>query len=307
MGDDWEGGRHQGVSWRRIGAAALVLVLVAAGVYLVRRDRGLQVETDGAPITGPQADVEVVVTQPLQAGDRWYCPSDFPVRVYDDGLFFPPEHPGAPGQHERPADCYADRQRAEQDGYSLAPPPPGSQIAGGVYLLPTVAPTRENCAELAAAVGFTVPCPRLLPAPATGPSCVDSRCEYRGGAVIEQRLAGGGLPTSTLGSTHVVLTAVRLAERLTGARVAVDGPAEIVTCFPDEAVLAEGVDVVRQCPPATPWVPGIQGYPHEEHTAVFWVRDDVVYGASVEGYGSAHQELLMAIVGAIDYVEPARR
>ena len=304
MTDEWEGGARQGIPWRRVGAVLLVVALVAGGVYAARRERRLSIETDGAPIIGRSEAVEVVATAPLQAGDRWYCPSTHPVRVYEDGLYYPPEYPQRGRHIARPDSCFEDPDRAEEGGYRLAPPPPGAVIAGGIYLLPTVAPTSQACAAVARSAGIPVPCPGMLPSPAEGPSCLDDRCEYGGGVVLEQRSFQVSRDWHQDGQ-HVMLTAAPIAAGggvNPGRTLPLDAPLPLVTCGRGELVRPQGPHTYRVCPSGPPWIPGIGGFPHEDHTAAFWRRGRVVYGASVEGSGAAVEAVLRVVIRNIRYV-----
>ena len=307
MTDEWEGGERQGFRWRRLGGIVVVIAVVAGGVYAARRERRLSIETDGAPIVGSSEAVEVVATAPLQAGDLWYCPSTHPVRVYEDGLYYPEEYPQRGRHIARPANCYEDPERAEDEGYTLAPPPPGAVIAGGVYVVPAVAPTTQACAEVARSAGIPVPCPGMLPSPAEGPSCLDGRCEYGGGVVLEQRSFQVSRDWHQDGQ-HVVLAAAPLtsgAPIRAGHPVPMDGVEPgLVTCGLDAPVQPEDQSTFHLCPPGSPWIPGIGGDPHESHTAAFWRRGRVVYAASVEGRGPDVEAVLTAVISGIRYVGP---
>ena len=309
--DEWEGGERQGFNWRRAGI--VLLVLAVAGVWWVQRDRGLTVERDGETVGGPSELPEIVVTSPLQAGDRYYCPSSHPVRAYDDGTYYPAHYPSGRGVIARPDECYVDDERALAAGYELADPPPGATIAGGVYVITATAPGRAGCSQLAFEAGVAVPCPTSLPAPANGPTCTESRCQFEGGVVIEQRLFSAP-PEYCVGcDTHVMVTAVRGTE-----------PRSLITC---PAPPAEGEDPgsvtavpkdmrlprpgepppVTECAEGPPWIPGIGGIPHEGHTMMRWRDDDFTYAVSVEGHGQPQSELLQAIFGGIEVCRPPGR
>ena len=161
MTQDWEGGERQGIRWRRVGLGLLVVVVLAGG-YAVRRDRGIPIETDGTPVVDTSETPEIVVIAPTRVGTRWYCPDDFPVHIDADGLYFPHEYPRGGPLSLRPRSCYADAERAEQDGYRLAPAPPGTKVAGGVYLERSGSPTTAACKAMAGEIGFPVPCPTWL-------------------------------------------------------------------------------------------------------------------------------------------------
>lgn len=304
--DEWEGGQRQGIRWGRVTATMLVVALVAGGVYAVRRERGLAIDTDNAPVVVASEAVEVVVTGPLEAGDRWYCPDTHPVRAYDDGLYYPVEYPRSGAHIARPDNCYVDETRAEEDGFRLAPLPAGATLAGGIYLMPTRAPTSQACRALAAEVGFTVPCPTHLPAPADGPTCITPRCEFEGGVIIEQRIFDR--PEEWVADAHLVITAAPLSVGHVirkGRPLKVDANEALVKCAPDDTVQAPPAPdfSLRECPSAPPWIPGISGYPHEEHTTAIWRRGRVVYAASLHGASDEIGRLLQVIIERIRYFE----
>lgn len=304
---DWEGGQHQGLRWRRIGVVLLTLVLVASGAYALRREQRLSVESDDAPIVGVSETVEVIATPPLRAGDLWYCPSTHPVRVYDDGRYYPQEYPQTGRVIARPDNCFEDTERAEEGGYELAPPPPGAVIAGGVYLVPTVQPTTRLCALPARTVGVPVPCPGLLPAPAEATSCMNDSCIHRRGVIIEQRSFQVPKDWPATQDQHVVLTAAPVAGGQIirpGRRLRVAADSALVRCSQDAPVRPRGQRWFLRCSSSPPWIPGLGGFPHESHMAVFWLRDRVVYGASVEGWSPESIAVLKAVVKSIRYVEP---
>lgn len=304
VSDDWDRGERQGVRWGRLGAAVLVLAIVAGGVYVIRHRNQLAVETgEDGPVVDVSESVDVVGTAPLQAGDRWYCPSTFPVGAYEDGFYRPPEYPRDTGV-DRPEQCYADSERAESEGYDLAPPPGDVVLAGGVYLEPTRTPSDDACADLATSLGFTVPCPTRLPVPADGPSCQMDSCTYGdfSGVVIEHRHFRVPADWPDDVQPQVIVTAVP-RRRLQDESVEYPTP-ELVACRLGDPVEVNAQPLFVQCPPGDTWIPRIQGDPHEEHTAAFWRKDDVVYGASVEGHTDAAEALLHALIDGIEYVPP---
>ena len=305
MSENWEGGERQGVRWRRLGAGVLVVAVGAATFYAVRNRNQLGIETGEGPAVEVSETVEVVVTAPLRAGDRWYCPTTYPVAAFDDGEYRPAEYPRV-DQSERPAQCYADPQRAEDDGYDLADPPDGVVLAGGIYLEPVRLPHREGCANAATWVGVTVPCPTRLPTPADGPSCEIDSCVFgdRSGVIIEHRQFRVPRDWPPDVEPHVVLTAVGVARERGDGSLQVSGPQAFGACRAGDPVAAPQRPQFIQCPEGNTWIPRFQGDPHEGHTAAFWRRNDVVYGASVEGTGGAAEELLHALIDGIEYVDP---
>lgn len=303
---DWEGGERQGIRWGHVGLAALLLALTAGAVYTAGNRDQLAIDTDNAPVVQSSEVVEVVVVAPLQAGDRWYCPSTHPVSVHDTGEYYPREYPEDHRNPQRPKNCYADVARAEGAGFELAEPPANAVIAGGIYLMPTQAPTRRGCENTADRVGFRAPCPRRLPTPPIGPSCGLDSCVYgdREGIVIEHRTFETPVDWANPAEPNVVITAVGIKRELDADAVEVDGPPELVTCATGMPVVVRTQPEFQQCPETQTWIPRIQGDPHSKHTAAFWRDDEVVYAASVEGHSGAAEQLLHAIIDGVDYVEP---
>ena len=309
---EWEGGERQGIRWRRVLIALLVVALVGGGVYVVRNRNQLAIDTDNEPVAGvEEEDVEVVEVAPLTAGDRWYCPTTHPVVAFDDD-YYPAHFPLDNRLEERPDACFVDAERAAGTGLSLADPPPDVVFAGGVYLSPAQAPTRRSCQTLADYVDMRVPCPTRWPTPAYGPSCGDDSCVHQNqqglGVVIEHRTFE--LPEDWGGGTesNAKLTAVPIdVDGLDndGDVVRVGGPSELVTCQAGARVEVERQPTIEYCEPGATWIPRIQGDPHGGATAAFWRDDEVVYGASVAGNGPEAAELLHAVIDGIEYVDPA--
>jgi hypothetical protein len=74
---------------------------------------------------------------------------------------------------------------AESSGYRPAPAPAGGREIDGVYLVPTTDVEKQACSEAAGRLGYSVPCPRLLPAshaPVLNLCSVgfSVQCQYRG-------------------------------------------------------------------------------------------------------------------------------
>ena len=298
MASSWEGGEREGFPWRRLGLALLVVALVGAVVVVSRRDRGLSFETSDDVVEVASEEVDVVVTGPLEAGDRWYCPSGHLVRAFDDGFYYPPGYPEGLDDLGRPSACYVDTQRAEQDGFTLAPPPEGAVLAGDVYVVDASSPTPGGCRNVAQSSPIPVPCPAKLPAPANASSCAYfDQCRFGDGVIIELREFT--VPPDWCGGceTDLVITA------------AANQQVPLVTCdraarFPPLPT-HPGV-LFLDCPvDQPPWVPGIGGYPHAGNTMTAWRRGDVTYALSVGGFGEAQREVLTVVGDGIDYVEAA--
>lgn len=303
MHEEWEGGRRHGVAWRRLITGTVIVGVLVASWTALRSEQGLTVQTDRNPSAGVSEEPDVVLQPPARAGSRWVCAADHPVRAYDGGLYYPPEHPGVPPDIARPAGCFMSSAWAESGGYELAPAPPDAMIVGSLYLVPAVAPSFEGCAAVAAVVDFDVPCPQRLPAPGRASSCMNS-CLFYGaaadpGVVIEQR--GFLLPSQWCDdcADHVVIAAVK--DR---------SPAELVTCGPAMAEAAAAGDALRgyhDCPPGPEWLPGIAGFPHERHTMLVWEEGRMTYAISMEGHSARIRTLLSTLKGGLAFVEHGGR
>ena len=64
----------------------------------------------------------------------------------------------------RPDRCFGSLQEAELAGSSVAEPPPGSKLIGGIYLVPTDDDLRADCKRAARSIKSPVACPMVLPA-----------------------------------------------------------------------------------------------------------------------------------------------
>ena len=311
---DWEGGWRPGIRWWRIGIAVAVFALAVAA-YLTRPSDNLSIDTsDEEPTVEVSESVEVVVESPLRAGDQWFCPSTHPFRAGPRQAYFPPGHPGN-RQLAAPDACYASTERAEEAGYRLAAPPAGTQLVEGIYVEPARSPSREDCRELASAVGYPVPCPGRLPAPAEGPPCGTNVCIFRGPDGTSERGGAGVLiqydsfavPAQSpwLGvERDIVLSAVEVEGTGSDGVVRVAGPDAFVSCFPENGLKPKGPAAFRTCVDGRSWVPGFGGLPLEGHTSAIWRRGDVVYAAGVIGAGDHIEALLTSIIDGIEYVAP---
>jgi hypothetical protein len=307
VSEDWEAGERHPIRWGRI---AVVLAIVAlAMVWWSQRDRGLPVERDLPPVAGPSDAPEVVVRAPQETGNRWYCPDDSPVRAYEDGLYVPPHYAHSPRDVVRPDRCFATPELAEAEGYTLAPPPPDTVVAGGVYVIPALLPGRQVCADLADEWGAPVPCPTRLPTPGTGAWCANDACRFDGGVVIEQRFFNAPDDFCDGCQPEVILTAVKLEGRSGGPTYLVTCPRHSmpedlasVTQTPEDPSLTtlQRLPRIQRCGQGPPWLPGIGGLPHEGHTAARWRDGDIVYAVSVGGHGAAQEAVLREILKGVE-------
>jgi hypothetical protein len=301
---DWEGsGPKRRIFLRWVVITAAVLMLVGVAMYVSRRGGGLPVVT---------VEDEEGAIQPAPGG----CPQTNPVAVNDDSrVYYPVAYPHGGGLSVH--GCYDTARSAAADGYRLADPPPGARVVEGIYLEATRSPSDHDCRELAAVVGYTIPCPRRLPAPADGPPCGERLCTYPGpdrlvsrrplgsrGVVIQHGFTIPPEPPWS-GSPHdLVITAVEVAGRPGDPTPRILGPRELVSCFPEGEVQPRGETTFRTCVDARPFVPGYGGHPLERHTAAVWRRGNVVYAAGIEGAGNHVDALLAAVIADIKYVAP---
>jgi hypothetical protein len=144
-------------------AAALIAALLVTGRVLNGGPGGGQRPPAGSSL----APTAVASTQaPERTGGTAACPRLWPVLAMSDHRSYPPGHPTRPPPEARPVVCYQTAAAAARGGYDPAPLPPGALRVGGVYLATTGQSFRASCQRAADRLGFTVPCPGLLP---TGP------------------------------------------------------------------------------------------------------------------------------------------
>ena len=131
-------------------------ILVVAGTVLVYLDGGLShVLGWDRPAPG---------LPPFAIGAAWDCPSGYAVRAFASShLYFPAAYPSPPPFEDRPARCYRSSDEARLEGYRVAPPPSGTVVFDGVYLVPIQASVQDECIRIGKAKGLTFPCPRLVP------------------------------------------------------------------------------------------------------------------------------------------------
>jgi hypothetical protein len=291
----WEVGDRQGLPWRAIGVGVLIVGLILAAI-LFRDGAGLSVDTGGEATQVEDRELDLVVEAPYEAGERWFCSADFPVRAFSDATAYPPQHPGGPLVEERPSACYADTAAALEAGFEVAPPPAGVDLVAGIYLEPTPSDLTVMCREAAMQLGYAVPCPTRLPAPSSSARCLADGCRFAGGFVMEVR--GFPVPPGWCDGcdAHLVLAAAPA-----GARTA----APLVTCdgLPGSAAPEQPATRFERCPDGPPWVPNAGGLPHEEHTLTRWRRGGIDYAISVEGFNPTHADVLRQLAHDLDYVD----
>ena len=133
------------------------------------------------------------------AGERT-CPLTAPVPARG-AVFYPSFYP----QDAVPpaARCFGSVALARQAGLREAPPPPGAQEIGGVYLVRAEGALEPTCQNAALDLRFAVACPTVVPAPSNGVERVfqapDFLLEENFAAPLSYRGAGttGRGPTAT--------------------------------------------------------------------------------------------------------------
>lgn len=170
-GADWETGNPRRGSRRLVGAALIAVIallfvaLLRGGLDRPDPEQGLTInDRDQEVSEEAPGTVGLAGREPLQYANSgwWFCPGSAPIAAHIDRRFYPPTYPQPPPDGRRPVACFADASAAAAAGYSLAPAPAGTQIAGGVYLVPTEL-FLLRCQAAADALGHAVPCPRRLP------------------------------------------------------------------------------------------------------------------------------------------------
>src|SRR5438093_3750818 len=148
------GGRASARRWGVLGAA----LLVGWGVlWLARPSAQL-------PVPSPSPSQELLGKAPFDLGGVYVCRRDFPYAAYALGEhYYPPNHPSYPDISVRPARCFATSADAGLAGYTKAAPPFLDRVVAGIYLEPAPLSLIRNCRSAANALGFTVPCPHLVP------------------------------------------------------------------------------------------------------------------------------------------------
>ena len=159
---------------RRIGALAILLAALEACSSAI----------PGSTSTTPRG------RPPQRVGEQTFCNLLAPIRAAGR-LFYPSTYPAAflpPAQR-----CFASVAEARAAGLRRAPPPPGSRLMAGIYLVPTGRRLMQTCERSARRLGFAVACPGLAPS-AVG--ALEGGASY-GRFILEDRF---GAPASYVGA-----------------------------------------------------------------------------------------------------------
>jgi hypothetical protein len=144
-----------------LAATVLVAALVFTGLLLTGSS------SDPRPAASPMRTA-ISTQAPYQLGGRMECPPAWPVLAMSNHTSYPAGHPTKPPATATALACYQTTAKAASAGYAPAPLPAGALEVGGVYLTPTSQRFQAHCQQIADRVGFTVPCPELLPTSPAG-------------------------------------------------------------------------------------------------------------------------------------------
>jgi hypothetical protein len=129
---------------RRVGAFTMLLVTLAACSSASPRP----VSTPGRPPQHVGEGAFCNLLAPIEGAGRFFYPSTYPA------AFLP-----------RAERCFATVAEARAAGLQPAPPPRGSRLVSGIYLVPTGRAMLATCRRAARRLAFAVACPELTPAP----------------------------------------------------------------------------------------------------------------------------------------------
>lgn len=329
MRQDWEAAtpRGRGVRW----AAGAVVLAIAVGVVVLvvaapaSRPAGVTVEEPTAvptlavdrevapaPTLAPTAEEELRGPVRTDRGsflpvrlsqDLWLCPGSAGVAAYGDpgaGRFYQPNHPAAPPSDQPPTECWPTAEAAVAGGYLAADPPAGVEQIGDVYLAPPSEDLRATCQEAADRLGFTVPCPGLLPHvprsnPCGGQFAVVSGCVLDLDGPQAFVLALGGISRDPRAAgLAIVAVASGTVARETGLLACPDQSSNGAAAAP-----AEGE---AECPDGPPWSPDLGGgSPHVGTVLTRLILDRTPIAVSLD---ETLGPVRLRVVEALDPVPP---
>lgn len=297
---------------RRAVSFVAALVVAWGALWLARPDQQAPLDVGAGPAETAAARAG---QPPADLRGDYPCPAAAPFASFVGQVYYPPNHPLFPSLRIRPERCFAAPADAERAGYAPAPPPEGSRVVMGVYLIPVGPLLAGQCLDAARALGFAIACPALLPAPGYGvspPSCPSvhvsvGRCvegtlfalEYRHFA-LPPGYQNGAAPGS---GGDLVLLGYRASEW-----AGTDGSLRL--CPPNRhgSTLIVGGAVVDGAQ-AYLEVCTNQGGPDEHfflsgHVFLHWWRRGVTYDLGIWGDTRANRAILLALIPFITYVSP---
>jgi hypothetical protein len=270
-----------------VGVAALVLAGCTGGSGGGVRSNGSHESTPGGT---PEAGQRPVVI----AGERT-CPLTAPIPA-NGPVFYPTFYPQ---DAVPPADrCFESVALARGAGLRPAPPPPGDQLIGGVYLVSAGQALVPLCRAAARQLGYAVACPETVPAPVNAIERVtaapDFLLEENFAAPLSYRGAGttGRGPTAT-SRGHMWIESAN--ERFDASSICgVGPPAPIPTTTPTS---------VRGGPAG--FVSCAQGSStHSGHVVLFWREAGDWHLVSLHGQTAVNRRIDVLIARSIGIVRP---
>jgi hypothetical protein len=260
-----------------LAAALLVAALVATGRS---QDRAGRPPSSSAGSTAA-ADA------PYRLGGGYRCPLRRPVLAMSDGRSYPPGHPARPPQDARAVACYQTPSEAAAASYPPARLPAGALEIGGVYLTPTDRAFRSRCQQAADRLGFTVPCPGLLPtsAPGTVPPELcgrESPCDRGQGFFFRQE--GFTVPPGYLGVDKQPLGSLEITASPTRQPTAVNPP-----CETERRIATVRVQGTRAV------LVGCPGLSSSGQVTLRWTQAGSWISVSLQGASVVNQQLLIAL------------
>jgi hypothetical protein len=183
-----------------LAAAVLIAALVLTG-HVLNDSSGSGRRPPAASSSTPIAAASIQA--PSRIGSKVDCPLLWPVMAMSNHTSYPAGHPTRPPPSATPVACYQTTARAASAGYAPAPLPAGALEIGGVYLAQTSRGFRARCHQVADRLGFTVPCPGLLPTTPPGspaPRLCDQPLTCRRGQVLRFLQGGFMVPPGYVGA-----------------------------------------------------------------------------------------------------------
>jgi hypothetical protein len=299
--------------------AAVAAVLLVGAVLRLAGDETTQPEVAATEASPPEPS-STVFGMPAGVAGRWTCPVGLPYAAYSGFRFFPPNHPGHPQPTIKPEACFATGPAARAAGYSEAIVV-GSRTVEGVYLIPLPDQPRERCRPAADLLGFTVPCPTLLPnltygvIPSTcsgggsdAPS--DEVCVWYGSAFLYEEGAFDVPPEyhppNARNVPHLFVAAWTDTSRrgvpLSLFRASLTCPGATRTASLDIALA--GVPAMAR---ADVLACGQGNNPAFDHILVRWRSGGVTYEVGVLGFTRTSLHLATAVIASLVFVEPSAR
>jgi hypothetical protein len=161
------------------------IAVISVSLLLISAAAGYQLRAGILHLLG--ADRPAPGQAPLRLARGWECPTGWTFKAYlPEGLYYPAYHPEPPSAAVKPQRCFRTSVEAQTAGFHLAPPPRGGAVAEGVYLVPASVRVVDACRAAAARLGFTIPCPSLLPlAAADDPCSLNTGCVGDGGPAAD--------------------------------------------------------------------------------------------------------------------------